>query len=333
MARADIPVVRIPDDLGEHSEHEVYRAGGGTLVSYLNRDVGTQQRVLMCAPTLVYVRRGTKRLERAGCTSEVRAGSLVLVHRGLHLMTETLDGTAPYASTLLCLEGGVLRELASRHPNVWESATVAEPGFEVVDPGGYVADLFESLPRLVAHHPDRRLLALKVEEVMLALDQPAARRFWATAIREAMTEGDARLRAVVDRHCLTPVTAPELAVLSGRSLSTFKRDFSRLYDQSPGRWLLARRLEHARGLLAHRSANVTEACWQSGFSDVSSFIRAFKRVYQTTPKRYQLSALSHQAESARDGASRNEAPRDRAPSRASRARSNARDGSQSPAAG
>ncbi|MEM9488476.1 MAG: AraC family transcriptional regulator [Myxococcota bacterium] len=270
----DMQVLRIPQDLGEASEHQVYRCDDGTVVSYLNQQGLSRQRVLMCAPTLVYVRSGIKRLDRQGKAQEVMPGQLVLLGQGVHLMTETVESSAPYASTLLCLEEGLLRDLAVRYPDTWKEAPATRPGHHVMTPSSYVAELLEGLPRLLAHNPEPRLLSLKVEETMLAMSTSEAHEFWASAIRGALVEGDARLRAVVEGHCLTPITTAELATLAGRSLSSFKRDFTRLYKCSPGRWLLKRRLEHARDLLASGACNVTEACWRSGFAELSSFIRA-----------------------------------------------------------
>ncbi len=287
----DVRAIRIPQDLGEVSEHEIYRCDDGTVVSYLNQTGMSRQRVLMCAPTLVYVRHGVKRLDRQDAFHEVTSGQLVLLSQGVHLMTETIESSAPYASTLLCLQEGLLRDLAVRYPEAWNDVPTTPPGHHVMTPGLYVAELFEALPRLIAHAPDARLLSLKVEETMLAMRTPEAQAFWASAIRGALVEGDSRLRAVVERHSLTPITTAELATLCGRSLSSFKRAFTRLYKSPPGRWLLERRLQHARDLLASGACNVTDACWRSGFADVSSFIRAFGRAFGITPKQFQLRSV------------------------------------------
>lgn len=280
----------VPQDLGQASDHKVYGHEEGTVVSYLNQRGASRQRVLMCAPTLVYVRRGTKRLELEGKPRDVTSGNLVLIDRGLHLMTEILDASTPYASTLICLKDKFLRELAARYPEARSGKARPLRGVHVMTPGIYLAEILDRLPGLLAHTPNPRILALKIEETMLAMQSPRARSFWATAIQGALVEGDAKLRSVVERHSLTPVTTAELATLSGRSLSTFKRDFRRIYATPPGKWLLMRRLEHARDLLSSRTCNVTEACWRSGFEDVSSFIRAFRRTYKTTPKQFQLQA-------------------------------------------
>ncbi len=285
----------VPWDLGEDTGHALHQTTAGTVVSHLNQHGSSRQRVLVCLPTLVFVRSGTKRLELGPQHQIITAGHLILLSRGLHIMTEILDTEAPYQSTLLSLDESFLRTFASRYeprrrdPNRGSDVSIGGPqASPVIAPTGYLLELLTALPDQLQRAPDPRLIGLKVEEVMLAMRDRWAQSFWDRAIDDANASGDARFRLLIERHCLTPVSNQELATLTSRSLSTFKRDFTRIYGTSPARWLLKRRLDNAATLLAGNVCNVTEACWQSGFADVSSFIRAFKRVYRTTPKQYQL---------------------------------------------
>ena len=79
----------------------------------------------------------------------------------------------------------------------------------------------------------------------------------------------------------------QFARLCHRSLSTFKRDFRRKFDESPGRWIQQKRLDFAAALL--RSAghmNVTDVVFESGFEDVSHFSKAFKNRFGKSPSSY-----------------------------------------------
>ena len=76
------------------------------------------------------------------------------------------------------------------------------------------------------------------------------------------------------------------ATLAGRSLSSFKRDFRRVYGAAPGAWLIRERLAYAAQRLAEDELSVTEVCLASGFGDLSHFIRSFRRRYAESPKQY-----------------------------------------------
>jgi len=74
--------------------------------------------------------------------------------------------------------------------------------------------------------------------------------------------------------------------LSGRSLSTFTRDFKRKYHQTPKQWLIEKRVEKAHKLLA-QGMSVTDSAFEVGYQNVSHFIAAYKSVYTHTPKKMQ----------------------------------------------
>lgn len=74
----------------------------------------------------------------------------------------------------------------------------------------------------------------------------------------------------------------EFAKASGRSLSTFKRDFRKISELSPERWLTDYRLRSAVELL-RRGRRVSDACFDVGFKNVSHFSAIFKRKFGITP--------------------------------------------------
>src|ERR1051326_3596015 len=78
----------------------------------------------------------------------------------------------------------------------------------------------------------------------------------------------------------------EYAKLCHRSLSSFKREFQTLFEESPGKWLLQRRLEYSAKLLRDSPMNVTEMAFESDFEDVSHFSRVFKERFNVPPIAY-----------------------------------------------
>jgi AraC-like DNA-binding protein len=80
----------------------------------------------------------------------------------------------------------------------------------------------------------------------------------------------------------------EFARLCGRSLSAFKRDFEKVYHQTPGKWLNDKRLEYASALLLSSDLNVNEICYESGFTNSSHFNKVFKDKYQVPPKQFRM---------------------------------------------
>lgn len=75
----------------------------------------------------------------------------------------------------------------------------------------------------------------------------------------------------------------DYARLSGRSISSFKRDFNNDFGTTPGKWLLNQRLNRAKSLLIGTDLNINEVCFESGFKNSSHFNRSFKDKFGLTP--------------------------------------------------
>ena len=75
----------------------------------------------------------------------------------------------------------------------------------------------------------------------------------------------------------------EIASYTGRSLATFKRDFAKVSDLTPQKWLIKRRLEAAHELIKSGKKKVTEACFDVGFKNLSHFSKVYKETYGYAP--------------------------------------------------
>lgn len=73
------------------------------------------------------------------------------------------------------------------------------------------------------------------------------------------------------------------AELSGRSLSTFRRDFIKEFGTTPSAWLLSRRLEEAYRLITEERKKPSEIFLHLGFESLSHFTQSFKNKYRFTP--------------------------------------------------
>jgi AraC-like DNA-binding protein len=80
------------------------------------------------------------------------------------------------------------------------------------------------------------------------------------------------------------LSVQDFAELTGRSLSSFSRDFKRQFGMTPHQWLIEARLERAMELIRDTQMTVTEVALEIGYDNVSHFIKAFKTKYGQTPK-------------------------------------------------
>ena len=98
------------------------------------------------------------------------------------------------------------------------------------------------------------------------------------------TPGKIDLKKFITRNYKFNVKLERLAFLTGRSLSAFKRDFKEIFNNTPNRWLMQRRLQEAHFLIDKKNKKPSEIYFELGFEDLSHFSFAFKKMFGKTPR-------------------------------------------------
>ena len=91
----------------------------------------------------------------------------------------------------------------------------------------------------------------------------------------------------MQRNFMFNMPMEKLGYLTGRSLSTFNRDFRKIFNVTPQKWLTEKRLELAYYQLAEKKKRPTEVYLEVGFEDLSHFSFAFKKKYGIAPTHLQ----------------------------------------------
>jgi transcriptional regulator GlxA family with amidase domain len=89
-----------------------------------------------------------------------------------------------------------------------------------------------------------------------------------------------------------PVSLPDVAAQANLSPYHFLRVYKRAYGETPHEFLTRLRIERAKTLLARGSHNVTEACFEVGFSSLGSFSVLFAYRVGLSPSEYRRYARS-----------------------------------------
>ena len=84
----------------------------------------------------------------------------------------------------------------------------------------------------------------------------------------------------------------EYATLANMSLSTFKRSFKSIFNESPGRWIANKKIALATQFLKASDKTVNEIAYDCGFEDPSHFIKVFKKYENVTPLAYRNSTTA-----------------------------------------
>lgn len=91
------------------------------------------------------------------------------------------------------------------------------------------------------------------------------------------------LEAYMNKHFSYNIPLVQFAKLTGRSLSTFKRDFLKIFSTTPEEWLQKQRLEQAHFLITQKNKRPSEIYLELGFEALSHFSYTFKKQFGLAP--------------------------------------------------
>jgi len=92
---------------------------------------------------------------------------------------------------------------------------------------------------------------------------------------------------VMEENYMYDLKIQDFANLANRSLSTFKREFKKQYQTTPGKWLTNRRLKRAKAILETTDKTISQVAFECGFKNTSHFSRIFKEKFNTSPSAFQ----------------------------------------------
>jgi AraC family transcriptional regulator, exoenzyme S synthesis regulatory protein ExsA len=136
--------------------------------------------------------------------------------------------------------------------------------------------------------PPRCLLTLKIKELILDLFYGKQNPSLMVYFKQLCSNARVSVANIMQANFTSHLPLAGFARLCGRSVSTFKRDFLKLYGMPPGKWLISKRLRYGKHLLDTTESDINEIAFKSGFETTSHFIRIFKQEYGSSPLRYRV---------------------------------------------
>ncbi len=131
------------------------------------------------------------------------------------------------------------------------------------------------------------LLAVKLQELVLIVCDMGRNELANQIMGTLYTPTELAFEEVIEANLYNNLSVPELAELTNRSESTFKRDFKKWYIVSPAKWLKNKKLERAAELLRTSDLSISEICWNCGFESPAHFSTSFHTKYGKSPRDYQ----------------------------------------------
>lgn len=237
--------------------------------------------------TLVYCYSGELEIVENGRKTILRPGDCAFLRRDNRLwMHKRVRPGQPYRSFVLKFSRKFLREFyqtlnrreipagATRN-----KASLVKFPADRLD----VRSLFESvIPYFDAEvKPSEEILKLKMIEGVYAILNTDESLY--ASLFDFVEPWKIDIVEFLDQNYMNDLSMEDIAYYTGRSLATFKRDFKKVSELSPQKWLIRRRLEAAHRMISSGTKRVTEACFDVGFKNLSHFSKVYKDFYGVAP--------------------------------------------------
>jgi len=193
------------------------------------------------------------------------------------------DGDVPFQSLSIQFDDQSLRAFAAENNLVADKVPQNVPVSFQLDKHPLLQNFVDSLQQSLPYFKEENseLVKLKIWEALTVLlkVQPELKNI----LFDFQNPGKVNLKAFMEKNFHYNLSMSRFAFLTGRSISTFKRDFNKEFLMAPSKWLQQKRLEEAYYLLKQGELKTTEVYNAVGFENLSHFSYAFKNHFGISP--------------------------------------------------
>ena len=237
--------------------------------------------------TLIYLQSGELEINERGHITNLKAGDCAFIRRDNQVMLQKyIKEGQPYQSFVLKFSRNFLRKCYQEADKkiVTENARRNDASLYVLpSERPDIKSLFDSvIPYFEMNvQPSEELLKLKMIEgiyVLLNTDKNLC-----ASLFDFTEPWKIDILDFLNDNYMYDLSFDEIAGYTGRSLATFKRDFRKISDLTPQKWLMKKRLEVAHDLIKNQGRKVSEVCFDVGFKNLSHFSKIYKNTFGYSP--------------------------------------------------
>ncbi|ESA37008.1 family transcriptional regulator [Leptolyngbya sp. Heron Island J] len=239
---------------------------------------------------LVYIKTGQEVITTCdNKTFTLGLNEAIFLPKGLNLHSDYINSGDPLNAYLLFFSDDIVTDFLATGANISPSSTEEATIFKI-NQHPLITLFFQSLQATyLSLHNSPHLLKLKLLEILHLIDindhekQLRSRLSLQQQASKQQENPKRNIKRLMKKYIISNLNVKDFAALSGRSVSSFNREFKQLYGTTAKQWIVQKRLTHARMLLVDKRLSVTETANEVGYENVSHFITAFKKMYNQTP--------------------------------------------------
>jgi len=113
------------------------------------------------------------------------------------------------------------------------------------------------------------------------------------SMKEAQRDRMSRVHTYVMKNFREKINLEDVAAIANMSPSSFSRYFKNHANKTFSDFLIEIRVGHSCKLLTNQKINISQVCYDSGFSTASNFNRQFKKITHYSPLEYRRKYSLH----------------------------------------
>lgn len=211
----------------------------------------------------------------------VNANSIVIVNSNV-THTEVSLNVQPLEYIVLGIEGIEL----GTDENSNGQYSILNP-YESVEIAGCMRNILREMEQKNAGYED--VCQAYVEILVIRLMRATALDFYTEAPVSSTNRQCAAIRRYIDLHFKENLTLEQLAEEGNMNKFYLSHAFKREYGISPINYMISKRIDESKYLLAETDLSMSQIAQMLGFSSLSYFSQVFRRTQEISPKEYRQS--------------------------------------------
>lgn len=95
-------------------------------------------------------------------------------------------------------------------------------------------------------------------------------------------------KEIIGSHIFSTISITELAQLTHMSLSSFKKEFKRVFNDTPQSYIIGKRIEKVAEILPNTTESISDIAYDCQFQTLAHMSRVFKLKYGVSPSEYRI---------------------------------------------
>ncbi|WP_184545791.1 helix-turn-helix transcriptional regulator [Mucilaginibacter sp. FT3.2] len=276
-------MIQTPIDLLDHHSHIRLRLSDMCAIFIDKKRPFRCDDTLQTAHCLEMILTGTIDVRYAGYAQHLVAGDIQFRRRGNYQLFPSDD----YTSLLIFMENEFVDYFLDSHVPEFkrEKLSADLPPFTFKTTEFIKANITQVIQQIL--HPQnysRCIVKFASHQVLLQILSGDQSKTFVSFLKDLVSQKKIDLAYFMETNFNRQLSIPDMAKLTGRSVSAFKKEFTDRFNTTPIKWQINRRLEYAEYQLKHSNDPVSLVAYSSGFENISHFSKIYKQKFGASPK-------------------------------------------------